>query len=140
MNILTKEQAISYCYEHKNDYIEFSKEYKGHSEVFANNIFKGIIFFIEEGRIRPEDIKNYGFDFMKFKEGDVLRNPYGNRYRVIVSDNINKLYLIRKISLLNPNIYVDEGSKFSKEWIEDTCTFVIDESYKLFKLIEKIDK
>lgn len=55
---MTKNEAIIYCYQHKEDYIKsLSKPSEG------NRIFDCLIEILESETIQPVDLPKYGMDF-----------------------------------------------------------------------------
>ena len=55
---MTKEDAIKYCYEHKD---EFIKDYECVSDGIRQ--FDCLIEIVESGTIPPSEIANYGMDY-----------------------------------------------------------------------------
>lgn len=56
---MKKEQAIAYCYQHRNKYV---------SEAYAANengvrMFDCLVSCLESGHIKPEELADYGMDY-----------------------------------------------------------------------------
>jgi hypothetical protein len=59
--IMTKEEAIEYCYEHKNDFIKDGCESGDGDNIFEQ--FECLISCLESGHITPAELPDYGMDY-----------------------------------------------------------------------------
>ncbi|MDD4779113.1 MAG: hypothetical protein PHT02_00720 [Tissierellia bacterium] len=56
---MNKEEAINYCYLHKNEYLSDLYAYGENGE----RQFECLIAILEDGTIEPKELKKYGMDY-----------------------------------------------------------------------------
>lgn len=55
---MTKEEAVSYCYKHRDQFIRDSESIDA-----GIRQFDCLIVILEEGTITPEELSDYGMDY-----------------------------------------------------------------------------